>query len=87
MQGFEQAHIKDGIAMVRFSHWLKTDEARRQMTEADIASQLVSFRGQDAEYICDSFATIAGFNQMAQLFIIGLKKVQTPLCRVMAFCW
>ena len=32
------------------------------MTEADIASQLVSFRGQDAEYICDSFATIAGFN-------------------------
>ena len=62
LQGFEQAHIKDGVAMVRFSHWLKTDEARRQMTEADIASQLVSFRGQDAEYICDSFATIAGFN-------------------------
>ncbi len=74
LQGFELAHLKDGIAMVRFSHWLKTDKARQNMTEADIAGQLVSFRGQDGDYICDSFATIAGFNANGAIVHYRAKK-------------
>ena len=61
LQGFMRAHLKDGIAMTRFSHWLKTSDERLQMTESDIAERLVSFRSEDDSYICDSFATIAGF--------------------------
>ena len=80
LQGFERAHLKDGIAMTRFSHWLKTDPARHKMTEADIASQLVSFRGQDGDYICDSFATIAGFNANgAIVHYRAIKGADAPL--------
>lgn len=61
IRGFKSAHHLDGIAMCRFWHWLENEGARTSLSEVDIGVFLQQFRAMSADYLCDSFATIAGF--------------------------
>lgn len=57
LEGFRQAHIRDGIAVVKFLHWL--DHNWQDKSEWDIAQKLKQFRQQQPLFFSDSFATIA----------------------------
>ena len=61
VDGFRQAHLLDGVALSRFFYWLETKAKRAQLREAGLAKELSFYRAISEMYICDSFATIAGW--------------------------
>ncbi len=62
LRGFRSAMIKDGVALVRFLKWLEESLAKgAEVTEMSAADQLTYFRSQQAHYVSNSFATIAGY--------------------------
>ncbi|MBR5598791.1 MAG: aminopeptidase P family protein [Alphaproteobacteria bacterium] len=59
LKGFEQAHIRDGVAVTKFLYWLSKNYS--QKTELDIAQKLTSLRQEEKNYYSDSFNTISAF--------------------------
>lgn len=54
------AHIEDGVAVVKFLRWLD-ENTSNSLTEIEVADKLESFRKQGANYREMSFPTISGF--------------------------
>ena len=67
VDGFRQAHLLDGVALSRFFYWLETKAKRPQLREAELAKELSCYRAESEAYICDSFATIAGWRDHAAI--------------------
>ena len=59
--GFRQAMIRDGVAMVKFLHWLKPAVAAGGQTELTVSRKLESLRAEQPLYRGLSFDTIAGY--------------------------
>ncbi|MCI1242496.1 MAG: aminopeptidase P family protein [Acetobacter fabarum] len=57
-QGMRAAHLRDGVALCRFLHWMDTHATTT--TELDAAKQLTTFRRAAADYVEDSFTAISG---------------------------
>lgn len=70
-EGFRQAHIRDGVAMVRFLHWLDglcpsedgilTDKNGNAVTEIKVDEVLTAFRAEQTGFCGLSFETIAAY--------------------------
>lgn len=54
-------HIRDGVAMVKFLHWLSTHIGKETITEISAAAQLEAFRQEQDLYQGKSFGTISGY--------------------------
>ncbi len=54
-----EAHIKDGVAVTKFLHWIKNSNIRK-LDEIKVEKKLESFRKQSKNYLFPSFSTIAG---------------------------
>ncbi len=61
LRGFQKAHIRDGVAMVRFLYWL--EQNWQGLKELDIVNKLHELRSKGKYYFSESFRTIAGINQ------------------------
>lgn len=59
LEGIRQAHLRDGVAVCRFLHWLEKEGLGK--TELDIVDKLYDFRKQGDNFFSVSFDTIAGF--------------------------
>ena len=57
----KHAHLKDAIAMTQFMYWLKTNVGKIPMSEMSAAQKLHDLRASQADFIEDSFATIAAY--------------------------
>ena len=57
----ENAHLKDGAAMVNFICWLKQSIGRETITEISAADRLEKFRMEQKGCYDLSFSTIAGY--------------------------
>ncbi len=57
--GFKSAMLKDGIAMVKFLHWL--DKWKDGVSEISVDQKLTSLRAEQPLYCDISFDTIAGY--------------------------
>lgn len=55
------AHVKDGVALVRFTKWLKENVGKVPMTEISAAEKLESFRKEMPGYVEPSFEPIFGY--------------------------
>ncbi|MCQ2214867.1 MAG: aminopeptidase P family protein [Bacteroidales bacterium] len=55
------AHIKDGVAMVNFLHWLNGAFMTENLTELSVAEKLLEFRQQQPGFVCESFGAISAF--------------------------
>ncbi len=63
-----KAHIVDGVAVVRFLHWLEDSiKAGKEVSEWDAAVQLGKYRAECPEYRGDSFETISAWGEGAAL--------------------
>lgn len=62
IEGFRQAMLRDGAAMVRFLHWLKPAVERGGQTELSVSAKLESLRAEHPMFEELSFNTIAGYN-------------------------
>jgi len=59
--GMKAAHVRDGVAMVRFLRWLETAVPTEHVTEISASDRLESFRAQGEHFRGPSFATISGY--------------------------
>lgn len=57
----KEAHIRDGVAVTKFIHWLKHNVSVMPLTEISAAAKLEEFRKQQADYLGPSFDPIAGY--------------------------
>lgn len=57
----KQAHVEDGVAIVKFLHWLDENANKIKMNELSAEQKLEEFRRENPNYIGPSFPTIAGF--------------------------
>ena len=55
------AHVRDGVAMVKFLKWFSKESVKEALTEMDAQDKLEEFRREAPEYRDSSFDTIAGF--------------------------
>ncbi|WP_346877297.1 aminopeptidase P family protein [Clostridium sp. UBA5712] len=61
LKNIENAHIKDGIAMVKFIKWVKENVNSGEITEISAAEKLKKLRAEGEDFIDISFDTIAGY--------------------------
>lgn len=55
------AHVRDGVAMVKFLKWVDDEAPKGQLTEQDVVDRLTAFREAASDYRDSSFDTIAGW--------------------------
>jgi len=55
------AHVRDGVAMVRFLKWLDDEAPKGKLTEMDVADKLEGIRRLSREFRDSSFDTISGW--------------------------
>ncbi len=61
IEGIAAAHVRDGVAMVKFLRWLEAAVPAGGVTELSAAARLTAFRAEDPAYQDDSFETISGY--------------------------
>ncbi len=61
MDGMRECHRRDGVAMVRWMHWLEGAMNKSGLTEISAADQLAEFRAQGDHFQGLSFGTISGY--------------------------
>ena len=73
-EGMADAHVKDGVAMVRFLYWLKKNVGQIKMTELSAAEKLHEFRSEQTGFLEDSFNTIMGYGPHGAIIHYGATK-------------
>ncbi|WP_291627970.1 aminopeptidase P family protein [Clostridium sp.] len=64
---WEVSQVRDGIAMVKFIKWLKSNIGKEKITEISASERLTAFRAQGDNYKGDSFGTTAGYKDHAAM--------------------
>lgn len=60
-KGMRAAHVRDGVAMVRFLHWLSKEVKKGRVTERSAAQRLLAYRAEGDAFRGPSFDTISGY--------------------------
>ena len=63
LKGFRKAHLKDGVALVKWLKWLEESVGEQNLMEWKIAEKLNEFRSQQENYIGPSFHPIVGYKE------------------------
>lgn len=61
IEGFHQAMLRDGIALVKFLKWLRPAVEKGNETELSVSNKLEEFRKEQNNYLGISFDTIAAY--------------------------
>lgn len=61
LNGFRNAMIKDGVALVKFYMWLERAVPAGEVNEVTVAEKLLEYRSQQELFVGESFGTIAGY--------------------------
>lgn len=61
LEHIRQVMIRDGVAMVRYLHWLSSAVATEDVTELSAEMKLEEFRAQGDRYVSPSFRTISAY--------------------------
>ncbi|NOR76638.1 MAG: M24 family metallopeptidase [Draconibacterium sp.] len=72
--GFKSAMKKDGVAMVEFHAWLKTNIGKSDITEYDIGQKLKEFRSRQKDFKGESFPPIVGYKQHGAIVHLSVGK-------------
>ena len=68
IEGMKNAHIRDGIAVINFLHWLNNEiECDHRITEMDAVDKVREFRHQQDMFLGESFETISGYGSNAAI--------------------
>lgn len=63
----KKAYIKDGVALVKFFHWLDKNVGKMEITEVSASEKLEEFRREQEGFIEPSFDTIAAYKENAAM--------------------
>ena len=64
---WEVSQVRDGVAMIKFIKWLKSNIGKEKITEISASEKLRSYRAEGENYKGDSFGTIAGYKEHAAM--------------------
>ena len=67
IKNIKNAHVKDGIAVTKFMHWLKKNVGKTEITEISAAEKLEEFRKEQEGYLWQSFEPICGSGEHAAI--------------------
>lgn len=67
LANIREAHIKDGVAVTKFMHWIKTRYDKERITELSSAARLTELRASQEGYIRDSFEPLCAFADHAAM--------------------
>lgn len=62
-----RAHVRDGVALVRFARYLTERVGRERLTELGLCERLTAERAKQANYLSDSFGTIMAYGPNAAI--------------------
>lgn len=60
IEGMRRAHIRDGLAVASFLHWLEEKTGLKSVSELECVEHMLHFRARAEEFVSPSFATISG---------------------------
>ena len=63
LEGFRKVMVRDGVAMVKFLHWLTHNVGKEDMTEFTIGEKLEQFRAEGENFVGTSFTSIVGYKE------------------------
>lgn len=63
LDGMVLAHQLDGVAMVKFIHWLKTNIGKRKITEIEVSHKVTEIREESKEMVSNSFRPIVSYGE------------------------
>ena len=61
VENFRISHVKDGVAVTKFMHWLKKNVGKVDMDEISVAEKLEELRCAQENYVGPSFSPIMGY--------------------------
>lgn len=61
LEGFRTVMVRDGVAMVKFLHWLTHNVGNEVMDEYTIGEKLEAFRAEGENFVGTSFGSIIGY--------------------------
>lgn len=61
LEGFRNAMVEDGIALVDFFYWLELNLGKTKITETIIGEKLAEFRSKRNDFVSESFSSIVGY--------------------------
>lgn len=67
IKNLKNAYIKDGVALVKFMHWLDQNLGKTEITEVTVDEKLEEFRSMGEKFVEPSFGTIAGYKEHAAM--------------------
>ena len=67
MENERIAHIKDGVAVTKFIHWLKKNVTRTTITELSTEEKLYQFRSEQEHFLGESFDPIIAYGTHAAI--------------------
>ncbi|MFI3173397.1 MAG: aminopeptidase P family N-terminal domain-containing protein [Eubacteriales bacterium] len=67
LKNIVNAHIKDGVAVTKFMHWVKTRFDKEEITELSSIEKLTAFRQAQEGYIRDSFEPLCAYKDHAAM--------------------
>ena len=67
LKNTRNAHIKDGVAMVKFLKWVKENVGKVDMDEVSVQNKLYALREANKDYIEPSFPTICAYQGNAAM--------------------
>ena len=80
VQNEKIAHIKDGVAMVKFIHWLKKNVGKQEITELSAADKLYDFRSEQENFLGNSFDPIIAYGTHGAIVHYGAtEETNIPL--------
>ena len=60
-EGFRTVMVRDGVAMVKFLHWLTHSVGKEDLNEYTIGEKLHGFRAEGKNFVGNSFGSIVGY--------------------------
>lgn len=74
IEGFKSCHVRDGVAMIKWLHWLDKNIGKVDMDEVSVSDELERFRAQNDGYKGLSFSTIVGYKENGAIVHYSAKK-------------
>ncbi len=74
IDGFKNAHLRDGAAMVKWLYWIENNVGKIEMDEVSVAEKLKEFRAENDKFVGLSFSTITGYKENGAIVHYSAKK-------------
>ncbi len=67
IENIKNCHIKDGTAITRIMHYVKTNIGKIKLTEASVSDTLEAFRAEEKDFLWPSFSPISAYKENAAM--------------------